>query len=101
MLTRLFELDARGTTVVREVQMGTLLSIPLRDVYLSRPLGIIFRRGKELGKTARRFMQMLQETTPPDSPANGAGGPAASVASGNGDVHGKSNGRRGRARAAK
>jgi hypothetical protein len=32
---------------------------PLTGVELSRPIGIVQRRGKELGKTAFRFMQLL------------------------------------------
>ena len=46
--------------VEREATIGTLVSIPLED-QLSRPLGIIHRRGKQLGKTARRFLQLLNE----------------------------------------
>jgi len=48
-------------TVERELRLGTLSSIPLTGVELVRPLGIIHRRGKELGKTARRFIQLLQD----------------------------------------
>ena len=48
-------------TVVREVQLGSLIARPLANEVLVRPLGIIFRRGKELGTAARRFMQLLQE----------------------------------------
>ncbi len=48
-------------TVVREVESGTLAAIPLTDNPLVRPLGVIYRRGKELGKTPRRFIEMLLE----------------------------------------
>jgi DNA-binding transcriptional LysR family regulator len=48
-------------TVVREVQLGTLVVRPLANERLVRPIGMIYRRGKELGVTARRFMQLLQE----------------------------------------
>jgi DNA-binding transcriptional LysR family regulator len=47
-------------TVDREVAAGTLVARPLAGLNLTRPIGIIQRRGKELGKTARRFMQLLQ-----------------------------------------
>ena len=47
-------------TVTREVQFGSLVALPLNDVDLVRPLGMIHRRGKELGKTVRRFMHLLQ-----------------------------------------
>jgi len=58
-------------TVVREVQLGSLAARPIANERLVRPIGIIYRRGKELGVTARRFMQLLQEypATPP-SPLN-------------------------------
>ena len=47
-------------TVTREVQFGSLVALPLNDVDLVRPLGMIQRRGKELGKTVCRFMHLLQ-----------------------------------------
>jgi hypothetical protein len=40
-----------------------LVSVPVEGLNLVRPLGIIYRRGVELGKTARRFIQLLQETS--------------------------------------
>lgn len=47
-------------TVAREVVAGTLVARPLGDIKLVRPLGIICRRGAELGKTAKRFKQLLR-----------------------------------------
>ncbi len=47
-------------TVVREVEAGTLVAVPLSTHELVRPLGIIHRRGKELGVTARRFIELLR-----------------------------------------
>lgn len=47
-------------TVAREVAAGTLVTRPLGDIALVRPLGIICRRGAELGKTAKRFKQLLR-----------------------------------------
>lgn len=47
-------------TVEREVAAGSLVARPLVGLDLTRPIGIIQRRGKELGKTSRRFMQLLQ-----------------------------------------
>jgi len=46
-------------TVDREVTAGALVARPLVGVDMLRPIGIVQRRGKELGKTARRFMQLL------------------------------------------
>lgn len=65
-MKRAIEIDAGigllpGPTVVHEVAMGTLVEIPLSGEPLVRPLGIIRRRGKELGKTALRFIQLLNE----------------------------------------
>ncbi len=57
-------------TVEREVAAGSLVAIPLSGVELVRPVGIVVRRGKELGKTARRFMQLLQAETTSSSPAD-------------------------------
>ena len=51
-------------TVDREVQAGELVARPLAGVELARPIGIIQRRGKELGKTASRFRQMLLSLAP-------------------------------------
>lgn len=46
-------------TVMREVEAGTLVRIPLTTHELIRPLGIIHRRGKHLTATARRFLDSL------------------------------------------
>ncbi len=46
-------------TVDKEISAGALVARPLAGIDLKRPIGIIQRRGKELGKTARRFMQLL------------------------------------------
>jgi DNA-binding transcriptional LysR family regulator len=47
-------------TVRREVEAQTLVAVPLATDELVRPLGIIHRRGKELGSTTRRFIELLQ-----------------------------------------
>lgn len=47
-------------TIDREVLSGTLVSREISGISLTRPVGIIQRRNKVLGKTARRFMQLLQ-----------------------------------------
>jgi hypothetical protein len=46
-------------TVDKEISAGALVARPLAGIDLKRPIGILQRRGKELGKTARRFMQLL------------------------------------------
>ncbi len=52
-------------TVEREIAAGTLVAIPIKGKKLVRPLGIIRRHGRELGDTARRFFEMLQEDAGP------------------------------------
>lgn len=47
-------------TVAREVTGGSLVAKPISDIELVRPLGIVHRRGAELGRTARRFIQLLR-----------------------------------------
>lgn len=47
-------------TVTREVASGALVAIPLATDELVRPLGIVYRRGKDLGLTARRFIDLLR-----------------------------------------
>jgi DNA-binding transcriptional LysR family regulator len=64
-IKRAIEIDAGVAllpepTVVREVQAGTLVAVPLATDELVRPLGIIHRRGKQLGGTARRFIELLR-----------------------------------------
>ena len=84
-MKRAIEIDAGigllpEPTVLREVEVGTLVAVPLTTDELVRPLGIIHRRGKEMGSTARRFIELLQAQQPP------AGAIAANGHSGNGRV---------------
>jgi DNA-binding transcriptional LysR family regulator len=46
-------------TITRELEIKSLVKVPLANVALVRPIGIIHRRGKELGGTTQRFMDML------------------------------------------
>ena len=76
-IKRAVEIDAGvallpAPTVVREVQAGTLVSVPLEGEGLVRPLGIIHRRGKELGATTQRFVDLLQSKAATIEPINGA-----------------------------
>jgi DNA-binding transcriptional LysR family regulator len=54
-------------TIVREVQLGSLVAIPLAygesadEPPLHRPLGIIYRRGRSQAPTVVRFIKELQE----------------------------------------
>jgi DNA-binding transcriptional LysR family regulator len=47
-------------TVQGEVAAGSLVTVPLATNELVRPLGLIHRRGKELGSTTHRFIELLQ-----------------------------------------
>jgi len=46
-------------TVEREVAAGLLAAAELQDLDLKRPLGVIQRRGKELGTAAQAFLDFL------------------------------------------
>jgi DNA-binding transcriptional LysR family regulator len=64
-IKRAIEIDAGigllpEPTVIREVQAGTLVAVPIEGETFVRPLGIIHRRGKELSATAQRFIELLQ-----------------------------------------
>lgn len=59
-------------TIVREVAEGTLVAVPLEGIHMVRPLGIIHRKGVDLGKSAQRFIELLcsdgdARLTPPES----------------------------------
>ena len=56
-----------------EAESGSLVVVPVTGLDLVRPLGIIVRRGLELGKTARRFIQLLQEAASSGDVAEGSG----------------------------
>jgi DNA-binding transcriptional LysR family regulator len=47
-------------TIAREVAAGTLVGVPISSDELVRPLGILHRRGKELGVTVKRFIELLR-----------------------------------------
>lgn len=64
-IKRAIEIDAGvgllpEPTVLREVESGTLMAVPLDTDELVRPLGIIHRRGKELSTAAKRFIELLE-----------------------------------------
>jgi len=52
-------------TIAREIEAGTLVQIPVEDVSLVRPLGIIHRRDRTLSETAQRFIQLLHSQAAP------------------------------------
>lgn len=101
-IKRAIEIDAGVAllpepTVLREVEAGTLVKVPLATEELVRPLGIIHRRGKELGSTARRFIELLQSEGQSVPLVDVGGGATQSDASGvagacNGGVNGNGQG---------
>ncbi len=50
-------------SVQTELRTGQLVAVRVEGLELLRPLGIIYRRGVELGKTARRFIDFLTESS--------------------------------------
>jgi DNA-binding transcriptional LysR family regulator len=65
-IKRAIEIDAGigllpEPTVENEVQSGSLIARPIRDIELTRPVGIIVRSNKELGAIAKLFIQMLRQ----------------------------------------
>jgi DNA-binding transcriptional LysR family regulator len=56
-------------TIMREVQLESLVAIPVIDVEtgkpaLTRPLSIVYRRGAPLSMTTQRFVRQLREVRP-------------------------------------
>lgn len=63
-IKRAIEIDAGisllpAPSVDRELNLGTLVARPLADAKMTRPIGLIHRRGKVLGNTAKRFIHLL------------------------------------------
>jgi len=54
-------------TVAREIAAGSLVQIPVEEIALARPLGIIHRRDRKLSETAQRFINLLQSQAAPVS----------------------------------
>jgi len=84
-IKRAIEIDAGigllpAPTVAREVEVGTLVAIPLTTADLIRPLGIIHRRGRELCSTAQRFIGLLQQKNGSDNTKPSATEPSAEEA---------------------
>jgi DNA-binding transcriptional LysR family regulator len=52
-------------TVAREIAAGTLVQVPIEQMTLARPLGIIHRRDRKLSETAQQFIQLLQSQAAP------------------------------------
>ncbi len=93
-LKRAVEINAGVTllpapTVTREVAAQTLVARPLADVALVRPLGIIQRRGAELGRTARRFVQLLREEAAAEDQSHAGGRDRRRPYGGNGSQVGR------------
>ncbi len=59
-------------SIERELQRGTLATVPVADLDLRRPVGIIHRRRQTLTRTARQFLDSLIGDTDAARPADGA-----------------------------
>jgi DNA-binding transcriptional LysR family regulator len=67
-IKRAIEIDAGvgllpEPTITKEVQSGSLVARRLNGVSMSRPVGIIIRNGKELGRIAGLFIELLRTQT--------------------------------------
>lgn len=47
-------------TIQHEIQTGSLVEIPLSDIELVRPIGIIYRRNRPLSNSVRQFIDLLK-----------------------------------------
>jgi DNA-binding transcriptional LysR family regulator len=68
-------------TVMREVNSGVLVRVPLEGTQLMRPLGIIHRRDRKLSETAKKFVNLLLSNGVPLTDSTPADLMAASAAS--------------------
>src|SRR5262249_10255355 len=57
-------------TIVAELEMRTLVALPLQLAGVVRPIAIIHRRGKRVAPAGGRFIEQLQK---PDESASGGG----------------------------
>jgi DNA-binding transcriptional LysR family regulator len=64
-------------TIIREIESGSLVQIPIEGEPLSRPLGIIHRRDRKLSETAQQFIQLLKEQAIPAATTSPNGAPAS------------------------
>jgi DNA-binding transcriptional LysR family regulator len=53
--------------IQNETRAGTLVAVPLTSPTLIRPLGVIHRKSGELSRTARRFIELIQQNTNAES----------------------------------
>ena len=84
-IKRAIEIDAGvgflpAPTVDKEVQSGSLVVRPLQGLTLSRPVGIILRNGKELGRIAHLFLELLRTETATSFSEGEAGRDSSSAA---------------------
>ncbi|MBN2693585.1 LysR family transcriptional regulator [bacterium] len=52
------------STILRELEMGTLASVSIMDDQFLRPIGIILKKGKKLSKGAKNFIELLKNYDP-------------------------------------
>ncbi|MGE0758243.1 MAG: LysR family transcriptional regulator [Pirellulaceae bacterium] len=88
-IKRAIEIDAGvgilpEPTLDRELQAGSLVARPLKDIHLTRPVGIIVRSNKELGSLVRLFIQMLGQLGGESIP-EGSIGSVSSLSGGTGN----------------
>lgn len=47
------------STLSRELSSGTLIALPFTDAQISRPLGVIYNKGREINSAMQRFIELL------------------------------------------
>ena len=67
-----------GPTVRQEVDAGSLVAVPLRDVVLHRPLGIVHRKHRQLTRATTKMIELLlsvpsEQSWPADTAAADSG----------------------------
>ncbi len=54
------------STLIRELNTGTLIALPFLDVQVSRPLGVIYKKGQEITAAMQRFIELLFDSSKDD-----------------------------------
>jgi DNA-binding transcriptional LysR family regulator len=52
------------STIVREIEMGTLKAVSILDDKFLRPIAVITKKGKNLSKATKNFIQLLKQYNP-------------------------------------
>jgi DNA-binding transcriptional LysR family regulator len=53
--------------IMREIEQGLLIPVPIKDAVFSRQLGLIFRKGQFFSPSVRAFLETLRRAIKPDN----------------------------------